>query len=41
MLKKSRAKLQKNLAISGIQTPVDRAQACPSKHPDGYREVPF
>jgi hypothetical protein len=32
---------KKNLGISGLQTPVDRAQACPSKHPDGYREVPF
>jgi hypothetical protein len=31
----------KNRGISGIQTPVDRAQACSSKHPDGYREVPF
>ncbi|HTA66255.1 MAG TPA: hypothetical protein VK753_12195 [Xanthomonadaceae bacterium] len=31
----------KNRGISGIQCPVDRAQACPSKHPDGYREVPF
>jgi hypothetical protein len=29
----------KNRGITGIQCPVDRAQACPSKHPDGYREV--
>jgi hypothetical protein len=30
-----------NRGVSGIQTPVDRAQACSSKHPDGFREVPF
>jgi len=29
------------LAYVGAQTGHDRAQSCPSKHPDGYREVPF
>jgi hypothetical protein len=29
------------LAYVGPQTGHDQAQACPSKHPDGYREVPF
>jgi hypothetical protein len=33
--------LKKNHGITGIQTPVDRAQACPSKHPDGYIEALF
>jgi len=36
-----REPLGQNRGVSGIQTPVDRAQACSSKHPDGYREVPF
>ncbi|HTD29834.1 MAG TPA: hypothetical protein VK660_10640, partial [Xanthomonadaceae bacterium] len=40
--RKIRRQIQgKNLGVEGIQTPVDRAQACSSKHPDGYREVPF
>lgn len=29
------------VAYVGPQTGHDRAQSCPSKHPDGYREVPF
>ncbi len=36
-----RETLGQNRGVSGIQTPVDRAQACSTKHPDGYREVPF
>jgi hypothetical protein len=39
--KNTREMLKKNHGITGIQTPVDRAQACPSKHPDGYIEALF
>ena len=27
--------------VHGVQKPVCRAQACPAKHPDGYRETLF
>jgi hypothetical protein len=33
------AKTQKPLCFSGPQTGHDTAQICPSKHPDGFREV--
>jgi len=41
ILKNTREILEKNRGISGPQTPVDRAQCCPAKHPDGYIEALF
>jgi len=37
----SRARGLLRLAVSRLQRPVQRAQCCPAKHPDGYIEALF